>query len=226
MEEETNSWIRRVKFSHTIYHRVDSSRLSSYPMSRLGSFPVTHRSNHDLGFGSQSGLITVDDESGSHDSQILRNPITKKQKSVSPLPKIILPNTFKEARTDHKRFSSPHLRRKEHEKIIARKSVNEDFHVMETSDSVSSSSSGPLNNFSYMKSSKKSKSKKDSAWTKYFDHGAGKVTAVKTMDDWTIDLSKLFLGIRFACGAHSRLYRGVYKNESVAVKMIRLPRDD
>ncbi|KAF6168961.1 hypothetical protein GIB67_038458 [Kingdonia uniflora] len=97
---------------------------------------------------------------------------------------------------------------------------------METSDSVSASSSGPLNDFSYIKSSEKSKSKKDSAWTKFFDHGAGKVTAVETVDDWTIDLSKLFLGIRFACGAHNRLYRGIYKNEFVAVKMIRLPEDD
>ncbi|KAF6135093.1 hypothetical protein GIB67_040404 [Kingdonia uniflora] len=98
MEEETNSWIRRVKFSHTIYHRVDSSWLSSYPMWRLGSFPVTCRSDHDLGFGSKSGLITVDGESGSDQTDL-----------------------------------------EEHEKIIAGKSVNGDFHVMETSDSVSSS---------------------------------------------------------------------------------------
>ncbi|KAF6173893.1 hypothetical protein GIB67_039844 [Kingdonia uniflora] len=59
---------------------------------------------------------------------------------------------------------------------------------METSDSVSSSCPGLLNDFSYMKSSEKSKRKKDYAWTKYFDHGAGKVTAVETVDDWTIEL--------------------------------------
>ncbi|KAF6171959.1 hypothetical protein GIB67_029377 [Kingdonia uniflora] len=170
-------------------------------MSRLGFFPMTHRSDHDLGFGLRNRLITADDESGSHDSQILLNPITNNKNL------------------------------EEHEKIIAGKSVNEDFHAMETSDSVSSSSSGPLNDFLYMKSSEKSKSKKDSAWTKYFDHGVGKVTAVETVDDWTIDLSKLLprddengeMSARLEKQLHrevtllSRLYhRNVIKLEMVA----------
>uniref|UniRef100_A0A5B7A6S7 Protein kinase domain-containing protein n=1 Tax=Davidia involucrata TaxID=16924 RepID=A0A5B7A6S7_DAVIN len=41
-----------------------------------------------------------------------------------------------------------------------------------------------------------------------------------------VDLSKLFLGLRFAHGAHSQLYHGIYKDEPVAVKIIRVPDDD
>ncbi|KAK4386598.1 Serine/threonine/tyrosine-protein kinase HT1 [Sesamum angolense] len=72
-----------------------------------------------------------------------------------------------------------------------------------------------------------SKSKnKDSAWTKYFDHGGGRVTSVETADEHMVDLSKLFLGLRFAHGAHSQLYHGIYMDKPVAVKIIRVPDDD
>ncbi|CAN1280814.1 Serine/threonine/tyrosine-protein kinase HT1 [Linum perenne] len=39
-------------------------------------------------------------------------------------------------------------------------------------------------------------------------------------------MSKLFLGLRFAHGAHSRLYHGLYNDEPVAVKIIREPDDE
>lgn len=45
-------------------------------------------------------------------------------------------------------------------------------------------------------------------------------------DEWTADLSQLFLGNKFASGAHSRIYRGVYKQRAVAVKMVRMPSQD
>ncbi|GFP96331.1 serine/threonine-protein kinase ht1 [Phtheirospermum japonicum] len=73
---------------------------------------------------------------------------------------------------------------------------------------------------------KSSKSRKDSAWTKYFDHGGGRVTSVETADEHMVDLSKLFLGNKFAHGAHSRLYHGFYMDEPVAMKMIIVPDDD
>ncbi|KAK1326766.1 Serine/threonine-protein kinase HT1 [Acorus calamus] len=41
-----------------------------------------------------------------------------------------------------------------------------------------------------------------------------------------VDMSKLYLGLKFACGAHSRLYHGIYKDQTVAVKIIRQPDDD
>jgi serine/threonine protein kinase len=77
-----------------------------------------------------------------------------------------------------------------------------------------------------MKFSDKSKNRKDSGWTKYFDHSAGKVTAVETAEEWNVDLSKLFVGLRFAYGANSRLYHGMYEDAPVAVKIIRVPDDD
>ncbi|CAN1810681.1 Serine/threonine/tyrosine-protein kinase HT1 [Linum perenne] len=39
-------------------------------------------------------------------------------------------------------------------------------------------------------------------------------------------MSKLFIGLRFAHGAHSRLYHGLYNDQPVAVKIIREPDDD
>jgi len=45
-------------------------------------------------------------------------------------------------------------------------------------------------------------------------------------EEWTADLSQLFIGNRFACGAHSRIYRGVYKQRAVAVKMVKMPSQD
>jgi tRNA A-37 threonylcarbamoyl transferase component Bud32 len=41
-----------------------------------------------------------------------------------------------------------------------------------------------------------------------------------------VDMSQLFIGQKFACGTYSRLYRGQYNNQEVAVKMVRLPDDD
>lgn len=42
-------------------------------------------------------------------------------------------------------------------------------------------------------------------------------------EGWTADLSQLFIGNKFASGAHSRIYRGIYKQRAVAVKMVRVP---
>ncbi|KAK9091976.1 hypothetical protein Syun_026887 [Stephania yunnanensis] len=42
-------------------------------------------------------------------------------------------------------------------------------------------------------------------------------------EDWTADLSQLFIGNKFASGAHSRIYRGIYKQRAVAIKMVRIP---
>lgn len=42
-------------------------------------------------------------------------------------------------------------------------------------------------------------------------------------EEWSADLSQLFIGNKFASGAHSRIYRGIYKQRAVAVKMVRIP---
>ena len=45
-------------------------------------------------------------------------------------------------------------------------------------------------------------------------------------EEWMADLSQLFIGNKFASGAHSRIYRGIYKQRAVAVKMVRIPDQD
>ncbi|KAD7117980.1 hypothetical protein R6Q59_005002 [Mikania micrantha] len=47
--------------------------------------------------------------------------------------------------------------------------------------------------------------------------------AKEDQEEWTADLSQLFIGNKFASGAHSRIYRGIYKQRAVAVKMVRIP---
>lgn len=46
------------------------------------------------------------------------------------------------------------------------------------------------------------------------------------MEKWTVDRSQLYLGHRFASGLYSKLYRGNYKNQPVAVKLIRQPEEE
>lgn len=45
-------------------------------------------------------------------------------------------------------------------------------------------------------------------------------------EEWMADLSQLFIGNKFASGSHSRIYRGIYKQRAVAIKMVRIPDQD
>ncbi|XP_027366233.1 serine/threonine-protein kinase HT1-like isoform X2 [Abrus precatorius] len=192
MEEDTNSWIRRTKFSHTVCHRLDPSR--------LGSIPITIQS----------------EQISRPSSEAQTNLVKNKHRSLSPLPQTFLSEAFREARHEQKRFSTPGPRR---EKRIMGKLLHKDSR--ETKESSSRSSSNSSSN-----GQMESKHHKDAAWTRYFDNGGGKATAVETAKEWNVDMSKLFLGLKFAHGAHSRLYHGVYKDEAVAVKIICEPDDD
>ncbi|KAF8391339.1 hypothetical protein HHK36_023643 [Tetracentron sinense] len=216
MEEEASSWIRRTKFSRTVCHRWDSSRLASVP--------VCIQPNHNSGLKSRPETIFVFQKSGSFNGEIQRT--INKHRSLSPLPETALSKAFKEARSDRKRFSTPCPQRKEPAKRSVRKLVSKDSQDSWGSDSLSFSSASLVKHFSSMKIFEKAKNRKESSCTKYFDHGGGKVMAVGTTDEWMIDLSQLYLGLSFSSGAHSRLYHGIYKNEPVAVKIIRQPDDD
>ncbi|KAK4491661.1 hypothetical protein RD792_002424 [Penstemon davidsonii] len=208
MDEEGTSWIRRAKFSHTICHRLDASRLASVPLTIQPNRISPIRN---------SGLKSRPQPATTNVVQIQRNPTTNRQRAVSPHLETKLSDTFKEARSSQKRFSTPHPQRKESDKGIVHKLTKK------SSDPKSPRNSSPLRQFTSMKFHDSSKSRKDSAWTKYFDNGGGKVTSVDSVDDHMVDLSKLFLGLRFAHGAHSQLYHGVYMNAPVAVKLIRVP---
>ncbi|XP_020587818.1 probable LIM domain-containing serine/threonine-protein kinase DDB_G0287001 [Phalaenopsis equestris] len=149
-----------------------------------------------------------------------------KQRSVSPLPTTALSDSFREARAEKKRFSTPPPTRKGSEKGVLGRMFSRGVHENDMFNTLSPSQTSPVQHFFGMRNSDKIKGGKDTTWMKYFDHGTGKVDAVDTMDQWTFDLSQLYLGFRFACGAHSRLYHGIYKDEPVAVKIIRPPDDD
>ncbi|KAI4377558.1 hypothetical protein MLD38_015164 [Melastoma candidum] len=216
MGDEANSWLRRTNFSHTVCHRLDSSALGSVPFTledarlRLRPFAV-EKQGPACGRGRQDLVV-------------------RKQRSLSPLPDTALSDTFREARTERKRFSTPLPQRKDPNKGAKGRSLHKDSRQRSLQSSTSSSSSLGANmvrSSSSVKAVDKVKGRKD-GWTKYFDHGSGRVVAVDSADhwEWEVDMSKLFLGLRFAHGAHSRLYHGIYKDEPVAVKIIRVPDDD
>lgn len=288
MEEDTNSWVRRAKFSHTVCHRLDSSRLPVIPLDaeadcdpelKLNSpkaipskFPsmsslerkessksklqisssLPSRFSFQIGddhrlkpeesipdsadfsfhpnqdFGSK---ISVEAEANhnSHKFSQFRNAerhAKLKKRSLSPLPTTILSDSFREGRADGKRFSTPPPSRKVSDKGIFGKLVSREAHDHRMFNPLSPPEASPLQHFSSMKVSDKSKGLKETTWVRYFDHGGGRVNAVDTTDEWMINLSKLYLGLRFASGAHSRLYHGIYEDQPVAVKIIRQPEDD
>ncbi|KAL5575403.1 hypothetical protein UlMin_017102 [Ulmus minor] len=145
------------------------------------------------------------------------------------MPGTSVSGVFKEAQSDRKRFLTP--QRRESEKGIMRKFFHKDSQSTRGSKSHTSplrhlANTSPLRHFASMKVNDRSKGRKESPWAKYFDHNGGRVTAVEAADEWSVDMSKLFLGPRFAHGAHSRLYHGVYNDENVAVKIICCPEDD
>lgn len=261
MEEEANSWLRRAKFSHTIYHRLDPTRLPSIPFTIQPNPNPNPNPNSDP----QSRPSTISSPNAAHiqqnparnkhralsplpRAQIQQNPNENKRRvlpplpvakiqqnspknthrALSPLPQTKLSETFKEARSDRKRFSTPHPQRKESEKGIVGKIFHRDTQERKASGlkwSIDDKSS--LKHFSSMKFNDRTKGRKELlTWTKYFNNGGGRVSSVEIGDDCMVDLSKLFLGLRFAHGAHSQLYHGIYMDEPVAVKIIRVPDDE
>lgn len=155
---------------------------------------------------------------------------TPKQRSASPLPTITIPDVFKEAKANasERRSSTPPPQsgKGSDRNIFGRLRWGKEPQDCCVLNSPSPPLTSPLQHFSGMKAPEKMKTPKDSSWARYFDHGVGRVTAVESTDEWMVDLSKLYLGLRFASGAHSRLYHGVYKDQPVAVKVIRQPDDD
>lgn len=221
MDEEVSSWIRRTNFSHTVCHRLDSSIFASVPFAA--------QPDRIPGAKSRPRAVTMNPKPGGTVTQVERNPATNRPRALSPLPETKVSDTFREARSSQKRFSTPHPQRKSDKRIVG-KLFHKDAHESKAPKSKFPGSTSPVNanplrRFTSMKFHEKSKGRKD-GWTKYFDHGVGRVLSVETADHCTIDLSKLFLGHRFAHGAHSQLYHGVYNDEPVAVKIIRVPEDD
>lgn len=229
MDEEEYSWIRRTKYSHTVCHRLDAAKLASIRLSiqeegfsKLKSRPLK-----------TSTLAQTQVSASSGTSGTPQKLSVRRQRSLSPFDgKTVVLDTFKEARSDIKRFSTPLPQRGRLEGrssgIFSSIKDSKESKVKMTKSDVHKprANTSPLRHLGSLKISDKHKVKKESPWTKYFDHAGVKVTAVEAADEWTLDLSQLFLGLRFAHGAHSRLYHGVYKDQAVAVKIITVPDDD
>ncbi|VFQ81651.1 unnamed protein product [Cuscuta campestris] len=166
--------------------------------ARMASLPVTIQPGRNPSLKSRPPV-----------AENLRDPTTSKQRASSPLPEKKLSEAFKEAHSSQKRFSTPHPRWKE-QKVCSNSPLI----------------TGHLHHPPSSRFPDKTKGRKESGWTRYFDHGGGKVTSVGSAEDFMIDLSKLFIGHKFAHGAHSQLYHGIYHGKPVAVKIIRVPDDE
>jgi serine/threonine protein kinase len=114
---------------------------------------------------------------------------------------------FKEAKAATKRFSSPQKQRK--------------------SSSPRSPDDSPPFVFASLRTPSKLKvTRRATSWpVRKPDNGDAKVAASEILERWMVDRSQLLIGHRFASGAYSRLFHGIYKEEPVAVKFIRQPDD-
>lgn len=63
------------------------------------------------------------------------------------------------------------------------------------------------------------------SWSKYLVSSGAEIKG-EGEEEWSADMSQLFIGFKFATGRHSRIYRGVYKQRDVAIKLISQPEED
>ncbi|KAA8542666.1 hypothetical protein F0562_023835 [Nyssa sinensis] len=63
------------------------------------------------------------------------------------------------------------------------------------------------------------------SWSKYLVSSGAEIKG-EGEEKWSADMSQLFIGNKFASGRHSRIYRGIYKQRDVAIKLISQPEED
>lgn len=140
MDETSNSWLRRTKFSHTVCHRLDYTRMGSFIIqqdavlnsglkSRTGSLTSSASVTAASAPASATATAASAPPVVSKVSKVQKHPLTNKQRSLSPLPETSLSQTFKEAKHEQKRFSTPGPRRKEQDTRIMGKLLNKDSQV-------------------------------------------------------------------------------------------------
>ncbi|XP_016482593.1 serine/threonine/tyrosine-protein kinase HT1 isoform X2 [Nicotiana tabacum] len=67
--------------------------------------------------------------------------------------------------------------------------------------------------------------KRAASWSKYIV-SSGAAIKGEGEEEWSADMSQLYIGNKFASGRHSRIYRGIYKHSEVAIKLISQPEED
>lgn len=63
------------------------------------------------------------------------------------------------------------------------------------------------------------------SWSKYLVSSGAEIKG-EGEEKWSADMSQLFIGNKFASGRHSRIYRGIYKQTDVAIKLVSQPEED
>ncbi|KAL4362928.1 hypothetical protein GQ457_04G011630 [Hibiscus cannabinus] len=63
------------------------------------------------------------------------------------------------------------------------------------------------------------------SWSKYLVSSGAEIKG-EGEEEWSADMSLLLIGNKFASGRHSRIYRGIYKQRDVAIKIISQPEED
>ncbi|CAO1945967.1 unnamed protein product [Urochloa humidicola] len=126
-----------------------------------------------------------------------KGPMMLQRARSPPLPSRHVPEVFQEAKSASKRFSTPPPPRRS------------------TSSLDLNGSHPPVRAPGKLKHRKEGRA-----------NGRVKIAALEVLEKWSVDRSQLLIGHRFASGAHSRLFHGIYKEQPVAVKFIRQPDDE
>ncbi|KAL6997177.1 Serine/threonine-protein kinase ht1, variant 2 [Sarracenia purpurea var. burkii] len=63
------------------------------------------------------------------------------------------------------------------------------------------------------------------SWSKYLVSSGAEIKG-EGEEEWSADMSQLLIGNKFAAGRHSRIYRGIYKQRDVAIKLMSQPEED
>lgn len=231
MDGEATSWIRRANFSHTYCYRMITPSLESNTDRTSGLKRMPMSSSSDLksivGYSqaTQQQPTTGLTSASVVGSEIQRNPLTNKKRSVSPSPYMALPQSFAEAKSDVKRFSTPHPRRMEPEKGMKANSSRKDSPEKKPVIVRPLSHSGPIRDLSTLKIQERAKSKIERRSSKSVDYRGSKVSCVGVLEEYLIDASKVSYGDCFAHGIYSQLYHGKYEGKAVALKVVTAPDD-
>lgn len=156
-------------------------------------------------FAAKDAALTGDSDARSVSLRIAGDGSKPKKRAKSPIPTRVISDVFREAKAASKRFSSPQRPRK--------------------SGSARLMDDNPPFAFSSTRVATKLITRRASSWPRNSDNRVAKVAALEILEKWTVDRSQLLIGHKFAAGAYSRLFHGIYKEEPVAVKFIRLPDD-
>lgn len=233
-----SSWVLRAKYSPTVCYRLNPLERHNFPISHEilksrppipGSIkpapsvvpPSLEKTKSSL---SKANSIKVSSS----------NQKTFSRRYPSPEPQSAVSDLFTHAKSKSKRFLSPQRTPPDNmwNKILALARQNQRGRKPKGASIQTSASASPssprLNFFSPTKSpdfnSKVCQHR--NSWSTYVEQSGDSMIAVESAQEWMVDLSKLFLGQKFACGAHSRLYHGFYNEKPVAVKVIRQPDGD